>query len=72
MDYIYYFLTFGCTELAALILDVDFIAFFLLYKYYEKDLCLIGSIFYLIAGHGGSDGLHAYVHSLDDAVNDMV
>ncbi|XP_075661510.1 uncharacterized protein LOC142631265 [Castanea sativa] len=22
-------------------------------------------------GHGGSDGLHAYVHSLDDAVNDM-
>ena len=23
-------------------------------------------------GHGGSDGLHAYVHSLDDAVADMV
>ena len=23
-------------------------------------------------GHGGSDGLHAYVHSLDDAVTDMV
>ncbi|XP_029124927.1 uncharacterized protein LOC109787743 [Cajanus cajan] len=23
-------------------------------------------------GHGGSDGLHAYVHSLDDAVSDMV
>ncbi|KAJ1438654.1 Serine aminopeptidase, S33 [Sesbania bispinosa] len=22
-------------------------------------------------GHGGSDGLHAYVHSLDDAVSDM-
>ncbi|XP_031281154.1 uncharacterized protein LOC116139618 isoform X2 [Pistacia vera] len=22
-------------------------------------------------GHGGSDGLHAYVHSLDDAVNDL-
>lgn len=28
------------------------------------------SIFYRIAGHGGSDGLHAYVHSLDYAVND--
>ncbi|KAK4280634.1 hypothetical protein QN277_012235 [Acacia crassicarpa] len=24
-----------------------------------------------VAGHGGSDGLHAYVHSLDDAVSDM-
>lgn len=24
------------------------------------------------AGHGGSDGLHAYVNSLDDAVTDMV
>ncbi|KAL9324400.1 hypothetical protein ACSQ67_009257 [Phaseolus vulgaris] len=23
------------------------------------------------SGHGGSDGLHAYVHSLDDAVSDM-
>ena len=23
-------------------------------------------------GHGGSDGLHAYVHSLSDAVHDMV
>lgn len=30
------------------------------------------SLFELIAGHGGSDGLHAYVHSLDYAVNDMV
>lgn len=28
--------------------------------------------FLLHAGHGGSDGLHAYVPSLDDAVNDMV
>jgi len=27
---------------------------------------------YFHIGHGGSDGLHAYVHSLDDAVNDMV
>ncbi|GFP85753.1 caffeoylshikimate esterase [Phtheirospermum japonicum] len=24
-----------------------------------------------VSGHGGSDGLHAYVHSLDYAVNDM-
>lgn len=27
---------------------------------------------YTCVGHGGSDGLHAYVHSLDDAVSDMV
>jgi len=27
---------------------------------------------YTSVGHGGSDGLHAYVHSLDDAVSDMV
>ena len=25
-----------------------------------------------LLGHGGSDGLHAYVPSLDDAVADMV
>lgn len=29
-------------------------------------------IYLFSLGHGGSDGLHAYVHSLDDAVNDMV
>lgn len=27
---------------------------------------------YSSIGHGGSDGLHAYVHSLDDAVSDLV
>lgn len=27
---------------------------------------------YPVVGHGGSDGLHAYVHSLDDAVSDTV
>ena len=26
----------------------------------------------LFTGHGGSDGLHAYVNSLDDAVTDAV
>ncbi|KAL5189251.1 Caffeoylshikimate esterase [Glycine soja] len=35
-----------------------------------------GDLFFLFmdltsAGHGGSDGLHGYVHSLDDAVSDM-
>jgi len=29
-------------------------------------------LFCLHVGHGGSDGLHGYVHSLDDAVSDMV
>lgn len=37
-----------------------------------KNILFIDSIPYLIPGHGGSDGLHAYVHSLDDAVTDMV
>lgn len=27
--------------------------------------------FLWFSGHGGSDGLHSYVHSLDDAVNDL-
>ncbi|KAG5058953.1 hypothetical protein JHK86_013949 [Glycine max] len=35
-----------------------------------------GDLFFLFmdltsTGHGGSDGLHGYVHSLDDAVSDM-
>ncbi|KAF6146569.1 hypothetical protein GIB67_008855 [Kingdonia uniflora] len=30
-----------------------------------------GSLLRFSLGHGGSDGLHAYVHSLDDAVNDL-
>ena len=33
---------------------------------------LMSSVVYSSLGHGGSDGLHAYVHSLDDAVSDMV
>lgn len=40
--------------------------------HYKIDLCLILSILHIISGHGGSDGLHAYVNSLDDAVNDTV
>jgi len=29
-------------------------------------------LFFLHLGHGGSDGLHGYVHSLDDVVSDTV
>lgn len=32
-----------------------------------KFICSLNSV-----GHGGTDGLHAYVHSLDDAVVDLV
>ena len=32
----------------------------------------IDSVFILVLGHGGSDGLHAYVHSLNEAVTDTV
>ena len=39
--------------------------------FYYK-IFLIRLFIYFHIGHGGSDGLHAYVHSLDDAVNDMV
>jgi len=34
--------------------------------------CFFSANRYTSVGHGGSDGLHAYVHSLDDAVSDMV
>lgn len=33
---------------------------------------LISVLLLFRLGHGGSDGLHAYVHSLDDAVTDVV
>jgi hypothetical protein len=36
----------------------------------KLDIVLLMSAHLL--GHGGSDGLHGYVHSLDHAVSDLV
>ncbi|TKY61101.1 Caffeoylshikimate esterase [Spatholobus suberectus] len=43
------------------------------YTYFAKQLNANGFKVYGMdwVGHGGSDGLHAYVHSIDDAVSDM-
>ncbi|KAK7314687.1 hypothetical protein VNO77_33214 [Canavalia gladiata] len=43
------------------------------YRNFAKHLNANGYRVYAMdwIGHGGSDGLHAYVHSLDDAVSDM-
>ncbi|KAI8017065.1 Caffeoylshikimate esterase [Camellia lanceoleosa] len=43
------------------------------YSEFAKELNTNGYKVYAMdwIGHGGSDGLHAYVHSLDDAVTDM-
>ncbi|XP_027339898.1 uncharacterized protein LOC113853622 isoform X1 [Abrus precatorius] len=43
------------------------------YTHFAKQLNANGFKVYGMdwVGHGGSDGLHAYVHSLDDAVSDM-
>lgn len=43
------------------------------YNHFAKQLNANGYKAYAMdwIGHGGSDGLHAYVHSLDDAVTDM-
>ncbi|XP_058078974.1 uncharacterized protein LOC131227237 isoform X1 [Magnolia sinica] len=43
------------------------------YNNFAKELNANGYKVYAMdwVGHGGSDGLHGYVHSLDDAVNDM-
>jgi len=38
----------------------------------DQNLIFFSANPYICVGHGGSDGLHAYVHSLDDAVSDMV
>ncbi|ONK61359.1 uncharacterized protein A4U43_C08F29060 [Asparagus officinalis] len=43
------------------------------YNYFAKQLNASGFKVYAMdwTGHGGSDGLHGYVHSLDYAVNDL-
>ncbi|KAL5748732.1 hypothetical protein ACOSQ2_026029 [Xanthoceras sorbifolium] len=47
-------------------------SFFIL-SYIFICLSLYNSFVYLLLlGHGGTDGLHAYVHSLDDAVSDLL
>lgn len=40
--------------------------------FYCSTFVLICLFLSFLLGHGGTDGLHAYVHSLDDAVADMV
>jgi hypothetical protein len=34
--------------------------------------CLIFILYFVSEGHGGSDGVHGYVSSLDHAVGDLV
>lgn len=48
------------------------ILYFIISGYVMYISFLSFSLLFLILGHGGSDGLHAYVHSLDDAVTDLV